>query len=46
MKLRHFPILAPLAIAVCLAFVVGMGAWPKPFLESAADAAHSLLGNP
>ncbi|MFO0598671.1 MAG: NADH-quinone oxidoreductase subunit N [Myxococcaceae bacterium] len=35
-----------LAIAVCLAFVVGMGAWPKPFLESAADAAHSLLGNP
>jgi NADH-quinone oxidoreductase subunit N len=33
-----------LAIAVCLAFVVGMGAYPRPFLEQASEAAQSLLG--
>lgn len=33
-----------LAIAVCLAFVVGMGAYPKPFMEQATEAAKSLLG--
>lgn len=33
-----------LAIGVCLAFVVGMGAYPRPFLEQATEAAQSLLG--
>ncbi|MCC6215064.1 MAG: NADH-quinone oxidoreductase subunit N [Polyangiaceae bacterium] len=38
---------APLALAIwiCLALVVGMGAYPRPFLESAATAAQSLAGH-
>jgi NADH-quinone oxidoreductase subunit N len=33
-----------LAIALCLSLVVGMGAWPKPFIEGAAAAAQEFLG--
>jgi NADH-quinone oxidoreductase subunit N len=33
-----------LAIGLCLALVVGMGAWPRPFIEHASAAATSLLG--
>lgn len=32
-----------LAIAVCLIAVVGMGAWPRPFLENALAAAQTFL---
>lgn len=32
-----------LAIGVCLVAVVGMGAWPRPFLESALAAAQGFL---
>ena len=32
-----------LAIAVCLIAVVGMGAWPRPFLENALVAAQTFL---
>lgn len=41
------PAVAPalgLSIWLCLALVVGMGAYPRPFLESAASAAASLAG--
>lgn len=32
------------AIGACLALVVGMGAYPRPFLEQASSAAQSFLG--
>jgi NADH-quinone oxidoreductase subunit N len=35
-----------LAIAVCLAAVVGLGLWPRPLLESAEAAAADLVAEP
>jgi NADH-quinone oxidoreductase subunit N len=32
------------AVFVCLAFVLVAGVWPQPFLDSAFQAAQSLLG--
>lgn len=32
------------AIAVCLTLVLGMGAYPRPFIEQASAAARSFLG--
>jgi NADH-quinone oxidoreductase subunit N len=32
-----------LAIAICTAFVVGMGAWPNPFVVATREAAHHFF---
>jgi len=32
-----------LAIAICIAFVVGMGAWPNPFVEATGEAARHFF---
>jgi NADH-quinone oxidoreductase subunit N len=32
-----------LAIAICTAFVVGMGAWPNPFVETTSEAARHFF---
>ena len=32
------------AILVCLSLVLGMGAWPRPFIEQSAEAASAFLG--
>ena len=35
-----------LAIGLCLVGVVGMGLWPRPFVESAHEASRSVLQQP
>ncbi len=42
-QVKVTPTLA-LAIALCLSLVVGMGAWPRPFIEGASAAAQDFLG--
>jgi len=32
-----------IAIAICTAFVVGMGAWPNPFVEATSEAARQFF---
>ncbi len=32
-----------LAIAICITFVVGMGAWPNPFVEATSEAARHFF---
>ena len=34
-----------LAIWICIAFVVGMGVWPKPFVEAANEAVAPFFAN-
>jgi NADH-quinone oxidoreductase subunit N len=31
------------AIAICIAFVIGMGAWPNPFVEATSEAARQFF---
>jgi NADH-quinone oxidoreductase subunit N len=42
---RHIAISGSLklAIIICIAFVVGMGAWPSPFVEATSEAAHHFF---
>jgi hypothetical protein len=32
-----------LAIVICITFVVGMGAWPNPFVEATSEAARHFF---
>jgi NADH-quinone oxidoreductase subunit N len=38
-----FPRSLKLAIAICTVFVVGMGAWPNPFVEATSEAARHFF---
>jgi NADH-quinone oxidoreductase subunit N len=39
----HVPVLLGLAIFICIAGVVGMGAWPRPWVDASQRAAASVF---